>query len=277
MESPPEESVAVLLPAVEPPAGATAPPVESAGTAEAAAKAEAAADQRPEGSVAEHVVPADVFASAAQPPEPSLPLDGEAVDQSESAPRPRSELAAVASNLEPDASEGAADTRMSERAAILEAMEKELTSPQGPAPAPVEDGTEAPPPAANRNETMPPAEEVPHARARSQPDEPAAPLDPAAARLVARVRRLMLISTSVTFIAVAAVLSVVGYRVFNAQGSMASQEQTLVLPRGARIIRAGVANERLVLTLEIGGVTEVRTFDVRTLQPTGRLSFEAAP
>ena len=140
-----------------------------------------------------------------------------------------------------------------------------------------EDRAEAPATAEDRAEAVPPTGEVTPARAPPQPGEATAPLDPAT-RLIARVRRLMLISTALTFIAVAAVLSVVGYRVFNAQGSVAPPpEQKLVLPKDARIVRAGVANERLVLTLDIGGVTEVRTFDVRTLQPTGRVSFEIAP
>jgi len=40
-----------------------------------------------------------------------------------------------------------------------------------------------------------------------------------------------------------------------------------VLPKGARIVSTGVAGDRLVLTLDIGGVTEIRTFDAKTLKP----------
>ena len=52
---------------------------------------------------------------------------------------------------------------------------------------------------------------------------------------------------------------------------------TLSLPRGARVVQSAVANDRLVMTLEIDGKLEVRTFDLKTLQPTGRLNFSAAP
>jgi len=52
---------------------------------------------------------------------------------------------------------------------------------------------------------------------------------------------------------------------------------TLTLPRGARVVQSGVADDRLVMILEINGEVEVRTFDLKTLQPTGRLNFSAAP
>ena len=45
------------------------------------------------------------------------------------------------------------------------------------------------------------------------------PLDPAAARMVARVRWLMLISGVTTLVAIAAVIGVIGYRLFNVEGS----------------------------------------------------------
>jgi hypothetical protein len=38
-----------------------------------------------------------------------------------------------------------------------------------------------------------------------------------------------------------------------------------------------VAGERLVLTLDIGGVTEIRTFDAKTLKPAGKLKFVSEP
>ena len=44
------------------------------------------------------------------------------------------------------------------------------------------------------------------------------------------------------------------------------------LPKGARIVTTGVAGDRLVVTLDVGGTTEIRTFDARTLKPAGRLN-----
>jgi hypothetical protein len=49
------------------------------------------------------------------------------------------------------------------------------------------------------------------------------------------------------------------------------------LPKGARIVATGIAGDRLVVTLEAGGVTEIRTFDAHTLKATGRLKFVSEP
>ena len=113
--------------------------------------------------------------------------------------------------------------------------------------------------------------------------------DADAARLVARVRRLMLVSMAVTVIAVGSVFGFIGYRVSKGDGTAAKTadklpesspiptDVTLSLPRGARVVQSAVSNDRLVMTLEIDGKIEVRTFDVKTLQPTGRLNFSATP
>ena len=50
-----------------------------------------------------------------------------------------------------------------------------------------------------------------------------------------------------------------------------------MLPKGARIVSTGVAGDTLVVTLDIGGATEIRTFDARTLKPAGRLTFANEP
>ena len=97
------------------------------------------------------------------------------------------------------------------------------------------------------------------------------------AALLARVRRMMLIAGLTTALAVAAVLIAVGYRLFRTEGSAAVTDITVMLPKGARIVSTGVAADRLLVTLDVGGVTEIRTFDINTLQPTGRMSFATVP
>ena len=109
----------------------------------------------------------------------------------------------------------------------------------------------------------------------SAPAEPA-PLDPAATRVIAKVRRLMLVSTLFTALAVAAVLGVIGYRVFRSEGSAPTQA-TLTLPSGARIVQTAIADDRIVLTLERNGATEIRTYDLKTLKPLGQLNFTSVP
>ena len=97
------------------------------------------------------------------------------------------------------------------------------------------------------------------------------------AALLARVRRMMLIAALTTALAVAAVLIAVGYRLFRTEGSAVATDITATLPKGARIVSTGVAGDRLVVTLDIGGVTEIRTFDAHTLRPAGRLKFVSEP
>ena len=43
-----------------------------------------------------------------------------------------------------------------------------------------------------------------------------------------------------------------------------------MLPKGARIYATAVAGDKLVLMLDIGGATEIRTFDAQTLKPAGQ-------
>ncbi len=108
-------------------------------------------------------------------------------------------------------------------------------------------------------------------------DDDEKPLDPAAARMVARVRWLMILSGLTTMVAIAAVIGVIGYRVFKSEGSAAPSEMTTLLPKGARIVTTAVAEDRVVVTVEINGALEIRTFDLRTLRPTGRLRFATEP
>jgi hypothetical protein len=97
------------------------------------------------------------------------------------------------------------------------------------------------------------------------------------AALFAKVRRMMLIAGLTTTLAVAAVLIAIGYRLFRSEGSAVATDVTATLPKGARIVATGTAGDRLVVTLDVGGMTEIRTFDARTLRPTGQLKFVSEP
>ena len=80
------------------------------------------------------------------------------------------------------------------------------------------------------------------------------PLDPEAARVVAKVRRLMMIATMTTFIAVAAVIAVIGYRVFRGEErAPALQSVSATLPAGTKVLSSAIGEGRLVLTVEING------------------------
>ena len=102
---------------------------------------------------------------------------------------------------------------------------------------------------------------------------------PEQAALLARVRRMMLIAGLTTALAVCAVLIAVGYRLFKSEGRAPEPTGDVIatLPKGAKIVATGVAGDRLVITLDVGGVTEIRTFDARTLKPAGKLKFANEP
>jgi hypothetical protein len=95
----------------------------------------------------------------------------------------------------------------------------------------------------------------------------------------ARARWLMLISAITTAIAIAAVLGVIGYRLYGAGGNGAGTvtNGTVFLPKGARVVSTTVADGRIVVTLDIAGVSEVRIYDPKTMQQIGALHFATAP
>ena len=103
------------------------------------------------------------------------------------------------------------------------------------------------------------------------------PLTPSQARIVARVRWLMLISGFATVLGIAVVLGIVGYRMFRSAGTAAATDVIALLPKGAKIVATSAAGDALIVTIEIGGATEIRSFDVRTLAPLGRLRFATEP
>jgi hypothetical protein len=108
---------------------------------------------------------------------------------------------------------------------------------------------------------------------------PAAEADAVASGLVARVRWLMLISGLTTLVGIAAVVGVIGYRVYRAAGTnaAATADGIITLPKGARVIATTVSEGQIAVTLEVAGATEVRTFDRKTLKQTGRIRFATEP
>jgi len=95
-------------------------------------------------------------------------------------------------------------------------------------------------------------------------------LNPEAEAAIAKVRRLMVIASVTTFLAVAAVLGVIGYRVFHLQGSpLPRPEAAPALPAGAKVLSSAVGEGRIVLTVEVNGAIELYSFDLNTLQALG--------
>jgi hypothetical protein len=98
------------------------------------------------------------------------------------------------------------------------------------------------------------------------------PLDPEAARMVAKARRLMVITSLTTFLAIAAVFAVIGYRVFKGEERPPSAPPvSVVLPAGAKVLSSAIGEGRLVLTVEVNGAVELFSFDLNSLKPLGRM------
>ena len=99
----------------------------------------------------------------------------------------------------------------------------------------------------------------------------------AAAQVLARARVIMLISALTTALAVAAVVGVIGYRMFGGNGAVVTADDIIPLPKGARLISTSASAGRLAVLIELDGVNELRTFDIKTLKQTGRLRFPREP
>jgi hypothetical protein len=106
-------------------------------------------------------------------------------------------------------------------------------------------------------------------------------VNPEAERTIAKVRRLMVIASATTFIALAAVLGVIGYRLFHLEGSASVPspfvDVTARLPAGAKVVSTAISDDHIVVTIEVAGSVEILTFDPDTLKPLGRLRLEAKP
>ncbi|MET3354909.1 hypothetical protein V5F34_19695 [Xanthobacter autotrophicus] len=112
---------------------------------------------------------------------------------------------------------------------------------------------------------------------RPSPTEtPEEALTPEQERIIQRFRRFSSLSMLVMVLGVAAVFGVIGYRMIRAK-PIATGEMTALLPKGAKITATAVSGDVVVLTLDVGGAVEIRTFDARTLAPAGRLRFAEEP
>lgn len=110
------------------------------------------------------------------------------------------------------------------------------------------------------------------------------PLTPEQEAAVAKVRRLMMISSATLVVGMAAVFGVIGYKVYSSGDSPAADdapraviEATDRLPPGARVVGTAIGEAQIVVTIEAGGTTELRTYDPDTLRPLGRLRLTPQP
>ncbi|HWK94286.1 MAG TPA: hypothetical protein VNR39_02585 [Pseudolabrys sp.] len=111
------------------------------------------------------------------------------------------------------------------------------------------------------------------------------PLTPEQEAAVAKVRRLMMISSATLVVGMAAVFGVIGYKVYHSGEGPAADTgapRTLVeasdsLPAGARVVGTAIGEAQILVTIEAGGATELRTYDPDTLRLLGRLRLSPQP
>jgi hypothetical protein len=109
-------------------------------------------------------------------------------------------------------------------------------------------------------------------------DDDEKPLSPEQQKIVTKVRWLMLVSGIATFLGIAVVLGVIGVRMYRSGENIGLGADVIAtLPKGARITGTAVTEGRIAVTVELAGAVEVRTFDLKTLKPTGRLRFATEP
>ena len=110
-------------------------------------------------------------------------------------------------------------------------------------------------------------------------DDEDKPLDPAAARIQQKLRRLMMISGLTLGVGLIAVFSAIIYRVVKSEP--ASQVATtpvyasgeLLVPAGARVISSSKDGDFLSVTLATPQGSEVMVLDLRTLATVNRIRF----
>jgi hypothetical protein len=104
-------------------------------------------------------------------------------------------------------------------------------------------------------------------------DQDDQPLDPAQEAIVKRLRRLMVFSSLIMIAGFVVVFGVIAFKLFTAPQQDSAIEANVSLPVGAKVLSTAVSDGQLVVTLDIGGAVEVRTFDLSTLKQTGRMTF----
>jgi hypothetical protein len=104
----------------------------------------------------------------------------------------------------------------------------------------------------------------------------AQPAESEVAGLMARARTMMAISALTTVLAIAAVVTVIGYRMYGG-GFGAPAEEAFALPKGAHIVSMVSSAGRIAVMIEVDGKNELRVFDIKTLKETGRLHFSTEP
>jgi uncharacterized membrane protein (DUF485 family) len=108
------------------------------------------------------------------------------------------------------------------------------------------------------------------------PQDTEVALDPQQQAMVKKLRRMAVFSTILMIGGFLAVFAVIAYRLSNMPQPQAAAIPAIAnaLPKGSKVISTAVSDGRIVVTIEREGVTEMRVFDLSTLQLRGTLRLE---
>lgn len=95
--------------------------------------------------------------------------------------------------------------------------------------------------------------------------------DPASQAVVARIRRISIVSSIIMIAGVGSVLAVIAYRLMGAPGSGPAISGTID-SQGGKVVSAVAADNRLTVTYDQNGVPLIVVYDLRTLKETHRVS-----
>jgi hypothetical protein len=84
---------------------------------------------------------------------------------------------------------------------------------------------------------------------------------------------MMVISALTTVLAIAAVVVVIGYRLYGVHPNATITDSLVLLPKGARVLSSTVTAGAVAVTFDLNGTQEVRIYDRRNMQQVGRLRF----
>lgn len=94
--------------------------------------------------------------------------------------------------------------------------------------------------------------------------------------MVRNLKRMAVFSSILMIGGFLAVFGVIAYRLSNSPAPQAAAIPAITnaLPKGSRVVSTQVSDGRIVVTLERDGISEIRVFDLSTLQLRGTLRLE---
>ncbi len=109
------------------------------------------------------------------------------------------------------------------------------------------------------------------------------PLTPEQERIVRRIRRLSFLSAGIMVLGLAAVFSVIAYRLYTAEPSSAQtpsqKELSLIaavqLPKGAQPLNASLDGHRLVVTVMLDNALQVIVYDAENGTELNRVRIQS--